>query len=503
MKHRWICIAAVAVMLAGVLLLQGVEPEENRYHQHLVERPYIPCADHGDETFCTHLPLFNIVTDAPIPEPYLLDENGNILRTENEISLHNYEKVSATVEFFVNPEGNNHLTDTPEVSERALIRTRGNTSRAFDKKSYLLHFRTQDGLKELNVPLDGMAADNSWVLHGPILDKTLLRNYLCYNISGEFMDFVPQVRFCELFLNGEYQGVYVLTEKIKYNPDGRCTITKSDPKLRETSFILQLDRGAADELHQLTTFLDNNGLRGVSDRQNEHFEIVYPGDSLTQAQKDYITSTISSLEKALYSFDSPDRKLGYLSWLDVDSFVDYFVFNQFCMNADAGHLSTYFVKDVRGKVHIVGWDFNNSFNNFFSDLLEGDSFYYMNKWYASLLRDERFVDEVVSRYRKLRRTYLSDTYLRDYINETIQYLGPAVERNNARWGYTFTREYCAQNPNKSLLPVERNPENYDEAVKQLLDAIAHRGKLMDESIEVLHANSHASVNKRFQYQGEK
>lgn len=503
MKYRLLCAAAVAAVLAGVVFLQSYEPKTNRYHQHLEQAPYTPCTDHGEEVFCTHLPLFNIVTDAPIPEPYLLDESGEVLRMENGRSLFNNEMVSASVAFFTNSEGNNHLTDDPDISQRALIRARGNTSRSFDKKSYLLKFTTEDGTEGLDVPLDGMAADNSWVLHGPILDKTLIRNYLCYNISGEFMDYVPQVRFCELFLNGEYQGVYVLTEKIKYNPEGRCTITKTDPKLRSTSFILLMDRGTEDESHSLTTFLDNNGLRGMSTRENERFEIVYPGQSLTESQKEYITSLISQIEKTLYSFDSSDKKLGYPAYLDVDSFVDYYIFNQFIMNSDAGHLSTYFIKDVRGKIQIAGWDYNNTFNNFFNDLLEGDDFYYMNKWYACLLRDERFVDQVVARYRKLRKTFLSTDYLETYITQTIDYLGPAVERNNARWGYTYSREYCEQNPRASLRPVERNPESYDEAVEQLLDAIDRRGELLDERINALYANCHASVNKQFQYQGDK
>lgn len=503
MKYRLICLAVVAVILAGGLLIGTIQPNGNRYHQHLEERPYTPCSDHGDEVFCTHLPLFNIVTDAPIPAPYLIDETGQIQRDENGRSQFNNEMVAASVAFFANPEGNNHLTDTPNVSERALIRVRGNTSRAFDKKSYLLKFTTADGSKDLDVPLDGMVADNSWVLHGPILDKTLIRNYLCYNISGELMDYVPEVRFCELYLNGAYQGVYVLTEKIKYNPDGRCTISKTDPKLRQTSFILLMDRGTKDESHSLQTFLDNNGTRGLSSRATEHFEIVYPGLSLTTAQKEYIATTVSQLEKALYSFDSSDRQRGYPAYLDVDSFVNYYVLNQFFMNSDAGHLSTYFVRDVRGKIQIVGWDYNNTFNNFFNDLLEGDDFFYTNKWYACMLRDEWFVNQVEKQYRKLRDTVLNDDYLEAYIAQTIDYLGPAVERNNARWGYTYSLEYCENHPEASLRPIERNPETYDGAVAQLLEAIEQRSTLMDENIHALRANCHASVNKQFQYQGEK
>jgi len=53
------------------------------------------------------------------------------------------------------------------------------------------------------------------VLHGPFLDKTLMRNYMWYNLSGQIMEWAPDVRFCEVFLNGGYQGVYVMEEQIE------------------------------------------------------------------------------------------------------------------------------------------------------------------------------------------------------------------------------------------------------------------------------------------------
>lgn len=501
MKYRLICIAAVAAMLMGVVYLQNHESKPNRYHQHLENEPYTPCTDHGDDIFCTHLPLFDIVTDAPIPEPYLYDENGEVLRNEADRLVTNEEMVSASVKFFTNPGGNNHLTDEPDYSERGLIRIRGNSSRRFDKKGYLLKFTTEDGVDSLNLSLDGMAADSSWVLHGPILDKTLLRNYLCYNISGEIMQYVPNVRFCELFLNGEYQGVYVLTEKIQFNEDGRCHLTKTDPRITQTSFILRLDSGSTDPEHQLKTFFDYSGKRGLSTRQYEYFEIVYPSDTLTHEQKQYIATEISQLEKAMYSFDSTNTNRGYLTYLDVDSFVNFLVLNEFMMNADAGRLSTYFCKDLRGKITIIGWDYNNAFNNYFIDLFANDEIYTTNKWYICLMRDKQFVDRVVKQYRELRRSILSDDYLCEYIAQTVEYLGPAIDRNYMRWGYTFKQEYIEQNEAIVLSPMERNPSNYDEAIAQLTDAIKVHGQFLDENIESLYARCHKSVNKQFQYQG--
>ena len=93
MKYRLICLAVVAAILAGGFVLQGDRSATKRYHQHLEERPYTPCSDHGDEVFCTHLPLFNIVTDVPIPEPFFQDEEGYHLMDENGNRIINNEMV--------------------------------------------------------------------------------------------------------------------------------------------------------------------------------------------------------------------------------------------------------------------------------------------------------------------------------------------------------------------------------------------------------------------------
>lgn len=503
MKSRFITLVAIVLVLVISISVQNYRPDNYRYHQHREAQPYTACEDHGDEKFCTHLPLFNIVTEGPIPDPYLLyDDKGQPMKNEDGRWVFNDETVAASVEFFTNEDGNNHLTDTPDVSEKGLIRVRGNSSRRFEKKSYLLKFTEENGIDGLDVSLDGMTADNTWVLHGPILDKTLIRNYMCYNIIGEEMEYVPNVRFCELFLNGEYEGVYVLTEKIKYNENGRCNITETDPDMTETSFILGMGNAYTDPEHQLNTFFDDSGNRGLSYRSNEHFEIIYPNDTLTEAQKEYIASEISHLERTLYSYDSTDSKWGYSAYLDVDSFVDFFVFNQFMMNRDAGHLSTYFCKDIRGKITIIGWDYNNVFNNFFLEQSESTDIYYMSEWYTCLLRDKRFVDQIIDRYYELRETVLSDEYLNSYIEETVAYLGPAIDRNYERWGHTFTEEYNVTHRNAVLLPIERNPSSYDEAIEQLCDSIKHRGEFFDENIESLYALSHASANKLYEYQGD-
>ena len=486
----------VVAMLVATVLFQDIDTDKNRYHQHLEALPKTECTDHADDVFCTHLPLLSITTDGAMPGPYLLDENGMILKNESGRSIPNDEMISASVQYFDNETQNNHLVDAPTVDEQALTRIRGRSSRAFDKNGCYIKFKEENLIDNKNVALSDMTADSDWVLHGPYLDKSLIRNYLCYNLSGEIMEYSPNVRFCEMFLNGEYMGVYVLTEKIGYNDDGRINITETDEKMRETSYILKLDVGTTDPLYDLNTFISYTGKAGWETRSTNRLEIIYPSSTLTQIQKDKIEIEISNFEKALVSFDSNHEKYGYPAFIDVSSFVEYFVINEFTMNSDAARLSTYYYKDIRGKVHMAVWDFNSAFNNYIPEQADPQYFMMIDKfWFEYLLKDKAFVDEIIHTYEDLRKNSLSDDYLLNYIDETVVYLGDAIERNNEKWGYSYDYDM--------LEPVQRNPETFDEAVTDLKDMIVARGKYMDENIDNLYSLCHDSVNKQFNHEGGK
>ena len=470
-------------MVVGAFFLQGYEGPKNRYHQHLEAKTKEVCTDHGDDVFCTHLPLLNITTDEEIPEPYHYDENGH--------SIKNNDTVAATIQYYDSENGKNHLKDSPIFTESSQFRIRGNASRNYDKKNYLINFTEDDLTTSKKVAFKNLAPDNSWALHGPFLDKTLIRNYLCYNLAGEMMEYSPNVFFCEMFLNGEYQGVYLITEKITRNNEGRIHLTKSDPNMNETSFIIKIDRGYMDEAFNIHPFGMNTGYLyepGIYAQP----EIVYPSSTLTIEQKQYIENEISKFEKTLTSFDFNHKKYGYSSYIDVDSFVNYFLLNEFTLNYDALKYSTYLYKDLKGKIKMVPWDFNNSFDNYRESLTTPQTFSLQNKlWYYYLFKDENFTDKVVYRYYQLRKKCLNEEYLMRYIDDTVQYLGPAIQRNYEKWGYSF------QSEQDYLVPKARNVRNYDQSIEQLKDCIHLRLEYMDQNINQLYSYSHASANKKY------
>ena len=86
------------------------------------------------------------------------------------------------------------LDISADVSSAIRIRMRGNSSREFDKPSYAIRLVDKKGE---NNPLSimGMDAHHEWVLYGPWLDKTAIRNYMFYNLAGEMMSYAPNGRF--------------------------------------------------------------------------------------------------------------------------------------------------------------------------------------------------------------------------------------------------------------------------------------------------------------------
>lgn len=439
MKYKRMALAACALLLllSATNLSAVLTDEHPRYHQHLERPAYTPCADHGEDLLCSYLPLVLIDTGGeaipgvPIPDADSNIENNRFTTTADGSTL-----LRASVSVVDHAEGNNHPADTPTLQSVIDIRVRGNSSRYFDKHSYLVKTLTDDGTASRDVAMLGMDAFDEWALHGPYLDKTLIRNYMWYNLAGEIMDYAPNVRFCEVLLNGVYQGLYVMTETVSSGADARLKLTEPSKDTVQTSHALRLDRGSGNEVKNIETF-SQYALRNLQD-----MDIVYPGTKwLTPERAAWIAQDFSDFEKSLYSYDYDTEPYAWWEQADMSSFVDYFILNEFTCNYDAGWFSTYIYRDVRGKYKMCIWDFNSACDNYSHPVTEPQHFELQhNVWYYMLSRDEKFINAVIDRYRELRQGVLSDAYLNGYMDAVVEWLGPAVERNFSVWGYTLEKD---------------------------------------------------------------
>ena len=481
-------LACVLCLAAAVIAtLPEYEEKEVRVHQHLTATEKEPCT-HGGTQLCTHLPLLEINTGGQIVPGYpVRDENHVAIgyaTTEN-----GEPRITVSLEITDNVDTNNHPLDTPAVSSAALFNIRGRTSRNFDKKSYRITLINEDGTNN-NQPVMGMDAHHEWVLHGPYLDKSLIRNYLCYNLAGEMMEYAPNVRFCELILDGEYQGLYLMTESISKGYDGsRLTM---EVKKKGNSFS-----GYVLRVNDMYYFEDQTSV--INDYGNYAYvtliptEVVYPGPTNQSAEmRRAIELEFSAFQKALYSYDYDSEDYGYTQWIDVSSFVDYFLINEFTCNYDAGELSTYIYKDTSGKYKMCVWDFNNACDNYMEVQIRPNNFDTQNRLqFHMLCRDEYFTEAIISRYKELRQSVLSEEFLMNYIDETLAYLGPAIDRNFEKWGDSFL-------PEKNLLIGEgRDISSHEEAVAQLKVFLIKRGNWMDQNIEAVREFSAESAVKKY------
>ena len=505
MKHKLVAAAACAALLAvgiGAAAINQDRPLPHRYLQHEesqqlsdlpeTDRDAASATETDPETFASHLPVISIDTHGQeIPGGPAIDADGNVMADEAgdivpTLAADGLEYITADAKIFDAEGVANRLSDDPAIESLCQIRVRGNSSRIFDKKNYRFELVNEDGTGN-DQPLFGMEASESWALQGTSIDKTMLRNYLVYNVAGEFMStFVPEVRYFELFIDGSYCGLYAATETIKVE-DGRLELNPSDPDYAATSYIVSVD-APTETPDTISDFLH------YTLRLANYMEIIYPNEAaITEDQRSYIEQDISAFEKALYSYDYDTADYGYWNYIDVESFVDSYLLNEFAINDDFSARSTYLYKDARGKLTMgPPWDYDNCFDNYQAQT-PAEGFYLVERaWYFMLMKDGDFCEDVIARYRELREGALSEEHLYSMIDETIAYLGPALERNWARWGYTFENDHY-------LSPESRRPADFAEAVDDLKEFIHERGTWLDENIENLRQYSHESAVKKFNH----
>lgn len=488
---------AVAMVVIAVLLTQIDGGKKNvRYEQHLSEPDEMALGEKPEsDGLVTHLPIISIDTRGEtIPGNAIYDSENVIVGAEKTAS--GEENIVAGMEVRSADGIWHQMSDMPDVVSDVLIHIRGNSSRGFDKKNYRIELiENGDGEQKNKESLLGMAESSSWVLHGPFLDKTLIRNYMWMNISDRIMGDAPEVRFCELTVNGEYKGLYVLMETIEVSEE-RLNLTKYEAGDPVMSYVVHIEKPEKGKEIENFSFYTKRIEPGGG------YEVAYPGEKyLTEDVKNYICQDLSEIESAIFSWEAGNDEDFYIPYLDEDSFVDYFILQEFLGNTDAYSRSTYFYKDVRGKLHIGPvWDYNNVLDNFFR-MTSSRGFILADRgMYSQLMKSERFVKKVIQRYKELRQGILAEDYLISYIYDTESWLGTAVDRNFSLWGYTFDWTQMPVNSRRipdadSGLDVEDvNPSSYEAANEWMISYLKNRGAWMDAHIDSLLQYCQSSKN---------
>ena len=361
-------------------------------------------------------------------------------------------KILAHMGIIDNGIGNrNHITDNFNIYNGNIgIELRGSWSQTFPQKQY--GFETWDALSiSFDTTMMGMPAESDWVLYAPYNDKTCMRDVLVYDIANKAGHYASRTRFCELVLNNAYKGIYVMMEKVKRDVN-RVDISKLSPT--DTAgvdvtggYIIKIDKktGSGGNSGWNSLFA---GIPGTPIR----FLYEYPSYSvIVLKQKAYLKLYVDSFEKALNAtwFMNPDS--GYKKYIDVPSFVDYFIINEACKNVDAYRNSTFLYKQkiTKGGKLVIGpvWDYNIAFRN--ADYCEGMLFtgwqYQFNSicgtagdnnvpfWWAKMLQDSVYSNMLKCRWQELRLTVLNTTALMNEIDSIAAVLDEAKDRHFLTW----------------------------------------------------------------------
>ncbi|OUV71892.1 MAG: hypothetical protein CBC83_07310 [Flavobacteriales bacterium TMED123] len=329
--------------------------------------------------------------------------------------------------------------------ENIQIEIRGNTSQSFEKKSFSF-FIINKNKQRKKVGLVGLPKHEHWILYGPYADKSLIRNVLAYRFWEEMGYYAPKTKFCELSINGFYQGVYILCEKI------RVDSIRLDLK---NGYLLKIDRP------KVAFFSSNISVENTS---KTVFEIKYPNKEIALSEKNAIENFVHLFEETL--FLSNPNSLGVFEIIDMNSFVDFLIINELCKNIDAYRLSTYFQINENKKV-VMGpiWDFNFSLG--LTDYLDGyktegfvfDKMEEVPFWWEKLTQNIYFKKALINRWKVLRQSLFSKDSIEKMIDLHASELSVAAENNFDKWHLLGQKEVW---PNYYIGNTHRDEVEYLE-----------------------------------------
>ena len=298
-----------------------------------------------------------------------------------------------------------------EVSDALMkIRGRGNSTwDLLDKKAYQLNMAEKTRVY-------GMKSDRRWIFLAEHSDITLMRNKIAFEMGYlSKLDWTPKSVYSEVYLNDKFLGGYHVCQKIEQG-NNRVDIG-------ETGYLLEIDQvnnlDSDDVYFETDEFLIN---------------IKAPKLNFESTEYNYIKEWITEFENVLKSSAFSDPTQGYQKYIDVDSFVDWYLINEITKNKDAKEESSIYLNMIPGEKIKMGplWDFDLAFGNVENSEFENPEGFWIkdNAWYRGLFQDPNFVNKVKTRFAYFRSQQI---FLLERIDFYASYLDELQQNNHAQW----------------------------------------------------------------------
>lgn len=298
------------------------------------------------------------------------------------------------------------------------IRGRGNSTWGHPKKPYQLKADSKS-------PMLNMLEDKKWLFLAEYSDKSLIRNKISLDLGAmSRLEYTPKGEYAEVFLNDEYNGTYLITQKVE--------VKSNRLNLPDNGYLVEIDQDyrldADDVFFKPTIF---------TQKHNENvFNIKEPSVDYNTAAFDLIKDYINNFEAALFGANFKDAQTGYQAYIDLPSFIDWYLVQEIAKSVDAKYYSSIYFNYIPGpggKIKMGPlWDFDLSYGNVdYANSQYTNGFWIKeNPWYKRLFEDPAFESEVKERFMYF---YNNTNVILDKIDEYAKQLERAQGKNYEKW----------------------------------------------------------------------
>ncbi len=351
------------------------------------------------------------------------------------------------------------------------IRGRGNASwTQFPKKSYRIKL-------DKGAPLFGLEKNKDWVLVSNYADKSLLRNAVAHTIASKLdgLEFTSTHFNVNLYLNGEYLGLYTFADKIEEGAD-RLDFSPKEGDTPSTyggldiGFICEIGWDFDSENIYNKDYFDAEKVVRIYVKEPEA-EVANTPEFM------YASGYILAMEQAIIN------NSGWQDYIDLDSWVDWFIATELSFNMESAfYRSCYMWKREGGKLMLGPvWDFDMAFGNHVGDIPGYDGWctteceyeYLMENWMNYLITYDEFNDAVKARWNEMKGELL--TAALDAVDTISSSIEGAAAQNFKRWPILTWRIGAG-----AVDPLVYN--TYEKQVQYVRDFIEKRWNYMDERI---------------------
>ena len=383
------------------------------------------------------------------------------------------EYVPATIDV-VDKDGTVAKTD-----DAANVKLRGNSTSLAEKKPFKIKFNKK-------YELFGMDTGKKWNVLANAFDKTLIRNKLGFDLATDMgVPYVSQSHFCDVFYNGVLQGNYLVTEPVEA---GANKVDIGDDE-ETKDFLIEVERERYEA--DATYLYSGNNIR---------FVFNVPEVPTKQQQTD-AKAAVDKVEKAMKT----KRMSEYSKYIDVDSFVNYYIVSEIFKAVDFNYSSTrFFYKNGRmyaGPIWDIDLSSGNASKNFYKAYYDGNISYKglfatEMKWMGWLMESDEFVAKVNARLsqmkNRIQNMYVDNSLGQNQIKKwTTTYAG-SFARNYASTaeggaGWSLTKRYSTCD-NRLGLELDPQPSTFNASIDLLQGWLKNRVNYLESEWKNTHNN---------------